>query len=167
MHLIKVECISQGCLYICVLVVRVARVRFHLDSYNVSAPMLRAQSIAAILSSPALLTAQHEVHFLYRCSCFVCSCKTGMPFLPCTQLPLDPRPRPRLHFAVHSAQRLFFHSLVRITSPPLLVLVLVLIALFRPAIFTDLNVGSAVPGVETGWEGKRFLASPSQCMCSA
>ena len=34
-------------------------------------------------------------------------------------------------------------------------------SLLRPAVFTDLNVGSAVPNVETGWEGKGFLASPS------
>ena len=33
--------------------------------------------------------------------------------------------------------------------------------LLRPAIFTDLNVGNAVPAVETGWEGKSLLASPS------
>ena len=72
-------------------------------------------------------------------------------------------PRPRLHSAVHSAQRLSFHDLVHLTSP----LVLVLIALFRPAIFTDLNVGSAVPDVETGWEGKHFLASLSLCVYSA
>ena len=27
-----------------------------------------------------------------------------------------------------------------------------------PAVFTDLNVGSAVPAVETGWEAKKYTS---------
>ena len=41
----------------------------------------------------------------------------------------------------------------------------ILIRIFRPAVFTDLNVGSAVPDVATGWEGKRFLVSRGFAKC--